>query len=90
MSLEYAIHELAKRYRVDLATLLEAWHERCAIMQYLGGNRRPDLDALHAIEREFKIGLHAPRPAQPAVTDAGPSAKAHKWAARRPRKRDEE
>lgn len=64
---DYAIRELAKRHKLDVVELLEAYNERAAIRQYLGGDKRPELDALHEVERMYKIGLWA----QPAGSVAG-------------------
>ena len=56
------IVELAARHHLDVDELLEAWTERVAIRQHLGGFSRPaaELWAVGDIERQYQIGLHCP------------------------------
>lgn len=54
--------ELAARHHLDADELLEAWSERAAILEHLGGFSRQlaELWAIGDIERQYQIGLHCP------------------------------
>ena len=51
---------LAARHRIDADELIEAWEERAAIREYLGGftRRAVELWAVGDVEAMFRIGLH--------------------------------
>ena len=54
--------ELAARHRRDADELIEAWAERAAIREYLGGftRRAAETWAIGDVEAMFQIGLHCP------------------------------
>lgn len=53
---------LAARHGLKAADLVEAWAERAAIRQYVGGFTRQgaELWAIGDVEQQYQIGLHDP------------------------------
>lgn len=54
--------ELAVRHGLSAAVLVEAWGERAAIRQHVGGfsPAAAEVWAIGDVEQEYQIGLHCP------------------------------